>query len=236
MTETTAFFDAVRRGDVEAVDELLHDQASLASATNEGGVSALLWAFYNGQPRIAERLLASGVELNIFEAAAAGDASRASALLARDPLLADANSPDGFSALGLAAFFGRPEVLTLLLNEGADPNAASRNAMRVTPLHSAAAHGEPQTSLRMMEILLRSGADPNVQQHGGWTPLHQAAAHGRIEAVALLLAHGADSTSASVNGKTPAEMAAAAGYAEVERRLGEKRGGDGSRLSPRPLT
>ena len=220
----TRFFDAVRSGDVETVDELLRDDPSLASGTNEGGVSALLWAFYNGHPSIAERLVASGVELNVFEAAAAGDLARTRELLARDPSLVDAHSPDGFSALGLAAFFGRPAVLTLLLNEGADPNAASRNAMHVTPLHSATAHREPETSLRMAETLLRSGAAPNVQQHGGWTPLHQAAAHGRLPMVELLLAHGADLTCASVDGKTPADMARAAGHGEVARRLSEMGG------------
>lgn len=223
MTATARFFDAVRSGDLAAVDEQLRGDASLASARNESGVSALLWAYYTGQPSVAERLLASGVELNIFEAAAAGDLARTRELLARDPSLADACSADGFSPLGLAAFFGRLDVLALLLNEGADPNEPSRNEMRVTPLHSAAAHREPGRSLRMAEALLRGGANPNVQQHGGWTPLHQAAAHDQLPMVELLLAHGADPACASVDGQTPADMARAAGYGEVARVLSEAR-------------
>jgi ankyrin repeat protein len=226
MTMTTEFFDAVRSGDLGVVDARLRDDASLASARNEGGISALLWAYYNGQPLVAERLLASGVELNIFEAAAAGDLARTRALLAQDPSLVDACSPDGFSPLGLAAFFGRPEVLKLLLNEGADPDAPSRNAMRVTALHSAAANREPALSLRMVETLLRAGANPNARQHGGWTPLQQAAAHGRAEIVALLLSHGADRTMQSDDGQTAADKARERGFREVAERL-ESRGEEG---------
>ncbi len=67
MTTTTGFFDAVRSGDMAAVDEHLRGDSTLVSTMNESGVSALLWAYYNGQHGVAERLLASGVELNIFE-------------------------------------------------------------------------------------------------------------------------------------------------------------------------
>lgn len=219
MTTTTEFFDAVGIGDVGAVDERLRNDASLASARNASGISALLWAYYNGQPRVAELLLASGVQLDIFEAAAAGDLARSRVLLAHDPSLVDACSPDGFSPLGLAAFFGRPEVLKLLLNEGADPNAPSRNAMKVTPLHSAAANREPALSLRMVETLLRAGANPNVQQHGGWTPLQQAAAHGHAGMVELLLSHGADPAMKSDDGSTASDKAKEAGFVEVAERL-----------------
>ena len=215
MAANSDFFDAVRSGDVAAVAEHLRGDSALASARNESGVSALLWAYYSGQPGVAERLLASGVELNIFEAAAAGDLGRTRELLARDPALVDACSADGFSPLGLAAFFGRPEVLKLLLNEGADPNSPSRNAMRVTPLHSAAANREPELSLRMVEVLLRSGADPNVRQHGGWTPLQQAAAHGRSQMVDVLISHGADPAAKSEDGKMAADKAAEGGYGEL---------------------
>lgn len=219
MAVTTEFFEAVRVGDMDRVGALLRGDSSLASATNERGISALLWALYNGQPKVADRLIASGIELNIFEAAAAGDVARTRALLASDPSLASAHSADGFSPLGLAAFFGRLEVLDLLLSEGADPNAASRNSMRVTPLHSAAAHRGAETALRMVDALLRSGANPNAQQHGGWTPLQQAAAHGQLEMVELLLASGADAAIQSDDGLTAADKAAAGGFRGVEERL-----------------
>jgi ankyrin repeat protein len=219
MTTTAEFFDAIGTGDVARVEAFLATEPALASATNESGISAVLWAAYHGQSAVLERLLASGVELTVFEAAAAGDLARLRALLKADPSLARAHSVDGFSALGLAAFFGHPEALSLLLEAGADPNTASRNPMQVTPLHSASAHRIPDVSLRMAESLLGAGASPNVQQQGGWTPLHQAAAHGHVELLELLLAHGADASARSEDGQTAGQKAAEGGHEEIARRL-----------------
>lgn len=219
MTNSAEFFGAIGIGDVARVEALLATDPALASATNEAGISAVLWAAYHGQAGTLKRLLAAGVDLNVFEAAAVGDLARLRTLLHKDPALARAHSVDGFSALGLAAFFGHPEVLSALLAAGANPDAASLNPMRVTPLHSAVAHRNPDVSLRMAELLLGAGADPNVQQHGGWTPLHQAAAHGQGELVELLLAHGADIRTRSEDGQSAEEKATAGGHDDVARRL-----------------
>jgi ankyrin repeat protein len=116
-----------------------------------------------------------------------GDLDRLKILAAEDTELIGSYSPDGFTPLGLAAFFGRKDVLDFLLAHGANPNAASKNQMRVMPLHSAVAHRQPEIATAMVESLLSNGAKVNVAQDGGWTPLHQAAAHGQIEIIKLLL-------------------------------------------------
>lgn len=219
MNTTATFFQAITMGDVGQVDALLQSEPGLSRALAVNGVSAVLWAAYHGQGEVLERLIAADVELDVFEAAAVGDLGRARALLSESPALANAHSGDGFSPLGLAAFFGNMEVVTLLLSCGANPNAASRNPMRVTPLHSAVAHRQRDVSSRMAEALLRFGADPNLQQQGGWTPLHQAAAHGREDLVELLLEHGADPSASSVEGLTPEQKAIEGGHLQVAERL-----------------
>ena len=219
MSTTEEFFAAIGTGDLTRMEALLATEPALASAINGSGISAVRWAANHGQTGVLERLLATGVELNVFEAASTGDLERLRDLLEADPALARAHSVDGFSALGLAAFFGHPEILSQLLAAGADPNAASRNPMRVTPLHSASAHRNPSVSLAMAESLLGAGADPNVQQQGGWTPLHQAAAHRRRELVELLLAHGADAGARSEDGRTAEQKAAEGGDEEIALRL-----------------
>jgi ankyrin repeat protein len=219
MNTTAEFFGAIGTGDLASIEALLATEPALASAIHESGISAVLWAAYHGQAAVLERLLTAGVELNVFEAAAAGDLARLRTLLQADASLARAHSVDGFSALGLAAFFGHPELLSLLLGAGADPNAASRNPMQVTPLHSASAHRNADVSLRMAESLLAAGANPNVRQQGGWTPLHQAAAHGHGELLELLLAHSADARARSDDGQTAEEKATEGGHDEVARRL-----------------
>lgn len=219
MSTTAEFFSAIQDGDLARVNAFLAEAPTLAGACNEAGISAVLWAAYHGRAPVVERVVAADPSLNVFEAAAVGDISRVRARLEENPSLVHAQSTDGFFPLGLAAFFGHLEVLTFLLSCGADPNAASRNPMQVTPLHSAAAHREPEVSLRMAEALLRGGADPNVKQQGGWTPLHQAAAHGRGALLELLLSHGADADARSADGQTPEQKATEGGYADVAQRL-----------------
>lgn len=100
------------------------------------------------------------------------------AALSADASAAERCSPDGFTALGLAAFFGNAETARLQLDAGADPNFVSRNQMQVTPLHSAVANRNAEKAYDMATLLVERGGQVNVAQEGGWTPLQQAAAHG----------------------------------------------------------
>jgi ankyrin repeat protein len=194
MTTTIEFFDAVRSGDVAAVDEHLRGDSTLASARNESGVSALLWAYYNGQSGVAERLLTSGVALDIFDAAAAGDVDRLTQLLDGDPDLVGAYSEDGYTALHFAAFFDRGKALRLLLDRGADVGAVARNDMQVQPLHS----GVAANSREIVAALLAAGADPNAKQQGGFTPLMAAEQNEKEgDMVRLLMDHGAEESASA---------------------------------------
>lgn len=219
MSTSVQMFEAVKSGDAANVIELLDAHPALVNAKNENGVSAVLLATYFGHREIVEILLARGAELNIFDAAAAGDLDRLKALAAEDTGLIGSYSPDGFTPLGLAAFFGRKDVLDFLLRHGADANAASKNQMRVTPLHSAVAHRDPEIATAMVESLLSSGAKVNVAQDGGWTPLHQAAAHGQLEIMKLLLDQKADVNAKSDDGSTPLRMAQNKGFSEAAEML-----------------
>lgn len=149
--------------------------------------SSLLLALYRGD-REGARQLALGGTLDVFEAAALGDASRLEALVREQPGLVTAWSEDGFTALHLACFFGHAECVRYLIAAGAALEAEARNAMRVRPLHSAVAGSCAECT----RALLAAGADPNVRQAGGYTPLHAAAQNGAAEIEALLRQHGAD--------------------------------------------
>ena len=73
-----------------------------------------------------------------------------------------------------------------LLAQGAQVNC--RNAHGWTPLHVAAAGGDPA----VIALLLKHGADVHAQSHIGATPLDNATTRGGRQAVIdLLLAHGA---------------------------------------------
>jgi ankyrin repeat protein len=148
-------------------------------------------------------LLAHQPDLNVFEAAAAGQVDRVRALVEADPSLIRAWSHDGFTPLHLAVFFGREPVAGYLLTKDPDVSAPARNPLRVQPLHSAAAGDH----LDICKALIARGADVNARQEGGFTPLMSAAQNGNAELVALLLAHGADARVISDQGKSALDFA-----------------------------
>jgi ankyrin repeat protein len=206
---------AVQAGDIEKVRALLQSDATLASARDDHGVSAIMHAYYRGRKDIADLILNSRLDLDIFEATANGKTEKVSEILARDPGSAKNWSGDGFTPLHFAAFFRRPEIARDLIRHGAEIAAVAKNPMKVTPLHSAAA----AHSGEIVRLLVENGAPPNVKQEGGWTPLHEAAQIGDKDMVCVLLEHGADAQARSDDGKTPADMAAAKGHEEIVKLL-----------------
>jgi ankyrin repeat protein len=201
-------FALIEGGDVAALRELLAANPETAASRRADGTSAVLWARYNFELEAVEALLAVLPALDVFEAAATGRTDALRAELARDPGLATAFAPDGFTALGLACFFGHREAVEVLLAAGARVNDQSRNPMRVAPLHSALA-GSDQT---IVELLLDAGADVNLVQADGYTPLHEAAQNGDQVMAERLVAAGADPRARLDDGSTPADSARAAGH------------------------
>jgi len=200
-----AAFEAVRSGDPERLARILREDPSLARARNEQGVSLLLFALYERRRDLADLILASNPSLDVFEAAAFGRLETLAALLDEDPDRVNAWSGDGFGPLHLACFFGQGAAALLLLERGARTDPVSRNPLRVTPLHSAAA----SRGREICRALVEKGAPVNAREQGGFTALHAAALHGDAELARILLRHGADPWVKSEDGKTALELAAA---------------------------
>ena len=141
MSANLDLLEAVKAGDVERVKALLEPDPALVNARDDSGNSAVLLAVYYGRKNVVELLLSYKPHMNLFEASAAGDLQRVTALLREDPDLegdrVNSFAHDGFTPLGLASFFGHGGVVKYLLSRGAEANLASRNRMQVMPLHSA---------------------------------------------------------------------------------------------------
>jgi ankyrin repeat protein len=114
MSKITDLHDAVKRGDLAEMKDLLETDRSLANArsdTDVRGTYPLHVAAEFGQARAAQLLLDYGADVKLLD------------------------SENDAIALGWAAFFGRLEVVTVLLAAGSEPS--QRNKHGLTPLACA---------------------------------------------------------------------------------------------------
>src|SRR5256885_4513873 len=173
----TELFAAIKAGDKVAVERLLERDRALADARDENGLSPILAALYRGQAEIASAILRRGPRLTVFEAAATGDAPRVREIVGKDRAQANAVAPDGYSALGLAAFFKRREIVTSLLEAGANPRIPSRQG-GFTPLPSAGATHAGAVGTEIVPVLLDKRAGPKAPSPSRSTPLPTGAVTG----------------------------------------------------------
>ena len=214
------FLKYIQRGATVEVADAVAADPSLLSWRDVQGVSALMWAIYSGQVLVRDFLLAERLRTGVapdafdaaFEAAALGDVGSLATAVDATPGIVHEQSGDGWTALHLAAAFGTPEAVQLLLDRGAPVDAVSTNAQKNQPLHAALALGRNPETIR---ILLDAGADPNARQTGGYTAIFSAAAANRRDLVELLVAHGADPAILNDFGQSAAGFARERGHVEL---------------------
>jgi uncharacterized protein len=215
MPETTsssaAFIDAIKAGEFERVKAMVSADPTLIDARSRTGDSAILTAVYHRQKEIVNLLVARGASLSIFDACAAGETDRVERLLGERASGVNDYSPDGWTPLHLAAFFGHAKVAELLLACDADVLARSRGPNGNTPLHAALAGNHKFVA----GLLIGHGADVNAPDAQGWRPLHLAAANNNMDAIKTLIAQGADVHAANGEAKTALSLATEKNYREA---------------------
>ena len=90
-------------------------------------------------------------------------------------------------------------IVRLLLEAGDSPNNDYAIALYSGPLHYACQKGY----LQLTELLLRYGADPNMENADMLTPLHRAARFNQPDCAALLIKYGAFVDAPDIAGWTP---------------------------------
>ena len=117
----------------------------------------------------------------LIEAAAKNDLEQANTILqGQGDVDLNYQNPKGATALMLASYFGHRELAELLLDKGADPNAADNNGW--TPLIYAVWNRRAG----VIPLLLARGADSNVEVFSGKTVLEFAEERNLKEIAALL--------------------------------------------------
>lgn len=215
MTDTSSLFALAAADDADALSKAL-DDVDLARVHNEGGESLYRFALFHGHAKCAALLEQRG-GLPLHDAALAGDAARVSVLLDAAPWAADLLSPDGWSALHLAAFVGKDIAVTALLEHGASARIMGRAFEQNLAVHAACA-GRRIGKAAFARLVAATG-DPNAPQKQGYTPLMIAAGNGFVDAVDVLLAAGADRSRKQAEGKSAADLARERGHHDLAKRL-----------------
>jgi len=117
----------------------------------------------------------------------------------------DARRPDGDTLLHTAVMNKQPDLVRILVNQGATIDVPNRDGG--TPLMIASQIGE----CREVDLLLQLSADVNRQSPHGATALMTAAAHEQPEAITLLLEAAAIVDLQTLSGYSALMSSAAAG-------------------------
>ena len=178
MVEIEALIEAAKAGDEARVRTIAAGHPQVVLQRLPSGESPLMAALYRGHHGVVATLVQLGAELDVFAAAALGNVDS----LTRDleqPGAANAYAYDGWTPLHLAAFFGQVEAAGILVQAGADLESVSRNSLKNTPLHAAAAGKHESVAI----LLLDCGANPHAIDAGGYTAQKIAEENGLAEVV-----------------------------------------------------
>jgi uncharacterized protein len=240
----TALMTAARTGDVATIEALLAAGADVDAEESWRGQTALMWAAAENNAAAVDALLSAGADMNATSAGgeftALKFAVRAGAIDATRALL-DAGADvvetllDGTSLLVLAVTNAHYELAAVLLDFGADPDAAAQGW---TALHQIAwsrrwnmgfnLPGPARTgdldSLELARKLVAEGADIDARQTAepidgnrnklnriGATPFLLAAKSADVPLMRVLLELGADPAIKTEAGATALMAAAGVG-------------------------
>ncbi|CAH0055787.1 unnamed protein product, partial [Clonostachys solani] len=189
LLEWTPLHYACQAGKARIVRNPIREGADL-DVHGRDGLAPLHCATMNGHLEVVKRLIEAGAALDVLDTSGNTPLFWAAYKGHRGIvgyLWQDANKKlrdhNGRTALHLAAIAGRAEVVSQLVELGADKEAKSRAGQ--TPLHFAA-------SELVARLLVELGADKEAQDHTRQTPLHFASATGHEGVARLLVELGAD--------------------------------------------
>ncbi len=162
LTGETALMECARTGAAKAVAAMLKAGTEVDAKESGQGQTALMWAAGMGHFDVVKLLLEHGADANMTTAETAAKVPNTCRICSWKP------SPGGFTALLFAARSGDLESARLLVQAGADPNAATAEDGNSLVIASASGHED------VALFLLQSGAKTDVADDNGVTALHYA--------------------------------------------------------------
>ncbi|GFT56280.1 hypothetical protein NPIL_467881, partial [Nephila pilipes] len=237
---------AADAGYVEIVKTLLNNKAKI-NVFRKDGLTPLHLASVKGHTSVVKLLLENGANANLADienrnsvefAVAHGKVEVVKLLLKEKHVHINDKGNDGFSLLHIAAQAGYLNIVTYLINQGADVN--SQNDAGSKPIHIATREGHKDVveffikckflnnyigafgqsllhyavlggQSEILQFLIDLKFDVNVTDRNDCKPIHAAAISGDKNALEILLQHGAY-YNATYKGMTPLQLAAEKNY------------------------
>jgi ankyrin repeat protein len=243
----TPLLFAAMQGDLESA-RLLTAAGADANDVSPSGTTALVVAAHSGHGAVGRLLLEQGADAN---AAAAGYTALHAAILAGDidlvkALLVHGADPNatllrpttyrrtsldlrldktlvGASPFWLAARFSEPQIMRVLVENGADPRFVKDGATALTTVIASGGdrrgrfgappverEEEERRSLEGVQVVVEAGIDINATNAAGDTALHTASRFGFPSLVRWLAENGAQLEAKNKRGETPLKVAGTA--------------------------
>ena len=182
MYETILLHSASYQGEPEVVETLLKRaiKVNVKNHWSETGLHLVSRGIQDPESgvRVAELLLEHGAELNT-------------------------RSTNNETPLHVASCFGKPRIVRLLFDRGADANAEARDGTKLLHQVAFGLYESQEDGVRIAELLLKHGAEVDARSKAHRTPLHLASSAGKLEMVRLLLDHGATVNAEDDRGEKP---------------------------------
>ena len=187
----TALHRAAKYGQLHVCEYLLSRRAPL-DVENELGEQPLHKAAEGGNLTVIDLFLKHGARIN-------------------------AQGKHHFTPLNVAVIYKQAEAVKRLLEAGARPNIEDCLSYE-SPLHHAV--DPPDADIGIIQMLLKAGADVNVQESDYEnTPAHWAAQSGNVHCLELLHCAGANFNIVDIEGHTVAQAACSANEMETAERV-----------------
>src|SRR5207245_8050372 len=163
-----AILAAVQKNDPTGVRTLLDRNPLVLRTRTPNGTLVLTAAFYGATDTLKILLERTPEDaLNLYEAATVGNARRLKTILGQSRKRVNDANEEGFTPLGLAAFFGHVEAVKVLLESGADVNQKETSRFQNTAVDAAVSGDHPD----VVRVLLAASANPNVRSEANYTTL-----------------------------------------------------------------
>lgn len=221
VSDYTPLSLAASGGYVNIIKLLLQHGAEINSRTGSKlGISPLMLAAMNGHTQAVQLLLDMGADINAQIETNRNTALTLACFQGRHEVVSllvdrkanvEHRAKTGLTPLMEAASGGYAEVGKVLLDKGADPNAAPVPSSRDTALTIAADKGH----IRFCELILSHKAQVEVKNKKGNTSLWLACNGGHLDVVELLVKNGADVNAHDNRNCTPLFAAFKKGWVKV---------------------